>query len=415
MFNENQKALHELRQELSSKVEEKRGIVEKAEKENRNLSDEEKTKFDNIDKDVKQLREREERLHSIVMEEMENREKYVEEKENRMSEDEKHDLAQRKSKAFRNFLLYGSSGLNEEERGLLKPYNSEERAQSTTGSAGGYTIPEGFSNELEVAMKSFGGIFQAGRVQPTATGNDIPWPTINDTANVGAILGENTSFGSSTDASFGVVTLKAFKYSSKPVLISNELLQDSAFNLEQYIAQMLVDRIYRAFNAHATATGDGTAQPKALIADTIEGVEAAAGAISYDDLIDLQHSVDISYRGQASWMMHDSTLKTLRKLKDSTGLPIYQENLRVGEPATLLGKPIIINNDMEEVGASKKTITFGNHNKYLIRQVSSIGVKRLNERYADLDQVAFVMFQRLDGRLIDAGTNPVKHLAHAAS
>lgn len=395
-----------LEDQMGTKRGEMRALVDIAEAESRDLNADEDTKFKAFEAELRSMQTQLDRFKTLEAQGMGQAHQQRANDDKDKAEAEKRELAE----AVSTYMRRGLEGCTAEQRQIL-----ETRALShVTGNAGAYTIPEGFANELEVAMKTYGGIMQVATIMDTDTGNDIPHPTMNDTNNVGAILGENTAFGSSTDPSFGVVTLKAYTYSSKPILVPNQLLEDSAFNLESYLSNALAERIGRAFNVHGT-TGDASDKPQGIVNASTKGADAAVSAISYDNLVDLQHSIDPAYRVNAKWMMNDTTFKALRKLKDTTGNPIFQLSMRDGEPTTLLGKPVVINNDMADIGVSTKSVLFGDFSKYKVRRVKNYGVKRLVERYADANQTAFILFVRLDGKLIDAGTNPVKHLLHAAS
>lgn len=287
-----------------------------------------------------------------------------------------------------------------------------------TGANGLYTIPTGFVNRLEMAMLWYGPMLRYAEVMRTESGNDLPWPTVNDTGNEGALLAEATSIGSSVDPTFAQTTLKAFKFSSKLVLVSDEILEDSGFNLDAILPNMLGERLGRIQNKKATI-GAGTTEPKGIVVESTLGKTAAsATAIADTELLDLVHSVDVAYRDQpgVGFMMNDGILLAIRKLKDSEGQFIFQSGLQLGVPDRLLGYQVAVNNHMAAtVAASAKTILFGKLDSYKIRQVKGVRIKRLVERYADTDQVGFVAFLRMDGRLINAGGNPVKHLIQAAS
>jgi HK97 family phage major capsid protein len=287
----------------------------------------------------------------------------------------------------------------------------------TTATDGQETIPQGFVPRLERAMLAFGGMLQVAEVMNTASGNDLPWPTANDTTNKGALLAEATTIGSSVDPAFSSVTLEAFKYSSKPVLVSAELLQDSAFDLNQILADMLGERLGRILNEHFT-TGTGSAQPNGIVTAAATGVTggvSATPAITGDNLIDLIHSVDPAYRTGARFMMADSTIALVRKLKDGDNQYLWQPGLQAGVPDRLLGYSVTINQDMADPAASAKSVLFGDLSKYKIRQVRGIRMRRLVERYADTDQEAFIAFIRADGDLLDAGVDPVKLFVHGAA
>lgn len=310
-------------------------------------------------------------------------------------------------------------------RQLKREFIAEQRALNITDATKGQeTIPEGFVSQLEEALLTFSNIRQVAEVMRTDMGNDLPWPTVNDTSNEGELLDEATDFGASVDPAFGHVTFKAFKYSSKPVLISSEMLQDSAFDLGARIGEMLGIRIARIQNRHFT-TGAGTTLPKGLtVAGTLGKSAADPTAFTGDELVDLEHSVDPAYRSNPGtrFMFHDLVLAAIRKLKISTPggsgdqQYIWQPGLQAGVPDRLLGYQYVINQHMASTfTANSKLVLFGDMSKYKIRDVATIRLKRLEERYAELDQVAFIAYMRSDGNLVDAGTHPVKWLALAAS
>lgn len=293
---------------------------------------------------------------------------------------------------------------------------------STTANYGGQTVPQGFVYNLERALLEFGGMLEVADVLRTDSGNDMPWPTVNDTGNKGELLGEASDSTDSTvsdkNVSTSSKTLKAYKFSSKLVRATAELLEDSAFNLVEVLGSMLGERIGRVMNDYWT-TGTGDSQPQGIVTGAASGKTAAsATSIDADEILDLLHSVDPAYRKQAGagWMMHDNVVLALRKLKDSDGRYLWQDSLQVGEPSRLLGYPATINQSMSStITASDKVILFGSLKHYKIRMVRQMRLRRLVERYAEYDQEGFVGFMRGDGRLLDAGTHPVKYLEMAAS
>jgi HK97 family phage major capsid protein len=303
-------------------------------------------------------------------------------------------------------------------RGLRQP--EESRAQSIgTPSGGGYLVPQGFYNAIQTARKLYGGMRMGPTFKiQTETGNPLPIPTADDTGNVGAILAENTQI-TTQDVAFGSVTLNGYTYTSKLILVSWQLMQDSAFDLETFLSARMGERIGRAENAHFT-TGDGTGKPTGILTSTTLGVTAAAtSAVTYDELIDMEHSVDPVYRVMpgVAWMFNDTTLKAFRKLKDGDDRPIWLPaatgTLAAGVPDLLLNHPYIINQDMPAMTTGLKPVTFGDMSNYWIRDVREITIIRLDERYADYLQSGFFAFSRVDGKLIDAGAHPVKHLLMA--
>jgi len=289
----------------------------------------------------------------------------------------------------------------------------ESRAQSVgTTTEGGYLVPEGFMNNLERALLQFGGPRQVARIMRTDMGNDIPWPTVDDTGNTGADIAENAGVDEE-DLVFGSVTLKAYKAESKAVLVSQELLEDSAFNLSMIIPDMLGERLGR-FTAARYTTGSGVGQQQGIVTGASLGVTAdSATTIAADELFELQHSVDPAYRDlpSAGWMFHDNILLHVRTLKDDQNQYLWREGLSADAPDRLLGKPYTINQHMSSTMATtNKTMLFGAFEKFVIRDVRSIRIYRLEERYRDRDQTGFMAFMRTDSRVIDAGTGPIKYL-----
>lgn len=328
-----------------------------------------------------------------------------------ISTDEAAARAALETEAFNSYMRNGMGGLSEEHRAIALP--RFQAAQGTgSGSAGGYTAPEGFYGQIISAELAFGGMMEVAYVFDTTSGNPLPIPTDNDTSNEGAILGENTQV-STQDVTFGAITLNAHTYSSKLVLVANQLLQDSAFNLEAFLAQKLGTRLARIGNRHFTV-GTGASQPTGIVTASTLGVTAAsATAITADELINLEHSVDPAYRLNACWCFADSTLKTLKQLKDGNGRYLWNSGLVVKEPDTILGYSYSVNQHMAAIATGNKSVVFGDCKKYFIRRVAGVQVLRLTERYADYNQTGFLAFQRLDGQLVDAGTHPVKHLIQA--
>lgn len=287
----------------------------------------------------------------------------------------------------------------------------ECRAISTSPGEGGDTIPEGFVNRFELAQLQFGGVRQVAEILRTATGNRLPWPTSDDTGNKGALVSENTAV-TEQDITTAQLVLEAFKYTSKLVKTSVELLQDSAFNLANILGSMLGERIARITNEDFTV-GDGVNRPRGIVTASSLGVTTVGTKFIAEELIDLEHSVDPAYRVPgAGFMMHDNIVRDTRKLKNGEGEFIWKAGLAEGRFATLLGWPIQVNQDMaSSQAAGNKVALFGLLNKYKIRDVATLRLRRLVERFAEADQEGFVSFMRVDGDLLDAGTKPIKHLA----
>lgn len=292
---------------------------------------------------------------------------------------------------------------------------AEQRTLSAfTGTAGGYTVPTGFMNNFETALLAYANVREVADVIRTDAGNDMPWPTSDDTSNKGARIAENTAPSTSVDPTFGSMVLRAHKYTSKIVLVPYELLNDSAFQLATWLGDLLGTRIGR-IQADEFTTGTGNSMPKGIVTASTLGVTAAsATAITWDEIYGLKHSVNPAYRMGAGWMLHDGVLLYVKKLKDGNGRYLWQSGTADGAPDTIDGDPIVINQSMDStVASANKTLLYGQLSKYKIRDAGEIRMRRLVERYADSDQEGFVCFMRSDGNLLDAGTHPVKHLLQA--
>lgn len=317
--------------------------------------------------------------------------------------------------AFNSWLRFGTHGLSAEQRGIMEARHGalgpEARALAAgTPSAGGYTVPEGFYATMVEAMLNFGGVRRAGvTVIPTESGSALPIPTDNDTSNKGARLSENTQVGTQ-DVTFGSATLNAYMYTSKLVLVSFQLLQDTAFDLNSYLGRKLGTRIGRITNQEFT-TGTGSSQPEGIVTGATLGVTCASAVeFTWDELTDLEHSVDPDYRQTSKFMLSDSALKFAKKIKDGEGRPLWQPAVIAGQADRLNGYEFVVNQDMAAVATGTKPILFGAMENYFVRDVSGAQILRLTERYADFLQVGFIAFSRHDGQLVDAGTNPIKYL-----
>lgn len=328
-------------------------------------------------------------------------------------------------------------GGDAESRAIVQGLGEEFRDMGIgTNTLGGYFVPQGFVYEVEEALKYYGPTMEAFEIMDTATGQPLPYPTSNDTSNTGEIVGEGVQV-STADVTIGHINFGAFKFSTKMVKVSLELLQDSAFDMPSFLKKQFAIRLGRILNTKFTV-GAGTTEPTGIItaitanngaASTTPsygtiltaagssantgGAETGATSIGSTDLFNLEHTVDPLYRRGASYMFHDQTLRFLKGLLDKYGRPLWKPGVAVGSPDTINGYPYWVNNDMDQIATGKKTVVFGDLKKYLIRRVKELGVLTLNERFADYGQVAYIGFARYDGNLLDAGTHPVNYLQQA--
>lgn len=291
---------------------------------------------------------------------------------------------------------------------------------TTTDGEGGYTVPTTTAGRILDALKAYGGMRAAADIIRTAGGEPMNFPTSDGTSEEGEIIGENAS-ATDADVSFGTKGLPVYKYSSKVVTVPWELLQDSSADIEGFVRNRLQQRLGRITNKHFTV-GTGSGQPNGLFtAASIgkTGAVSATAAITYDDLVDLEHSIDPAYRGNAKWMFHDDFLKLVRKVKDSNGRPIfvpgYEQGNPGGAPDRLLNRDIIINQHVAAPAASAVSAAFGDFSYYKIRDVMAVTLFRFTDSaYTKKGQVGFLAWMRSGGNFVDVG-GAVKTFKHGAA
>lgn len=311
------------------------------------------------------------------------------------------------------------SELSAEERQVLKKGAAEFRAQSAgTTTAGGFTVPTELLAEIEKAMKAWGPMYDSDicRVITTSGGNPLKLPTVDDTASTAEAHTENAPLtdDGGKDVTFGQKSLDAYAFDTEFVRWSWELDADSIFNMEALLGELLGERLARIANKQLTI-GTGTSAPHGIVPASSLGVTAVAtAAITFDELIDLEHSVDPAYRKApgVGYMLNDQTFKAIRKLKDQEGRYIWQQgDVKNGAPGTLNGRPYHVNQDMAEIAAGAKAVLFGDFKKYWVRKVGAPVIGVLRERFwPDLGIAGLIRF---DGELAQPGA--VKHLVMKAA
>ena len=296
---------------------------------------------------------------------------------------------QAEARAFAQFLL--GNELTPEQRSLIK--------RSINGTPGQVLVPSSIANKIEKALAGYNGMLQAVDLIRTSAGGDLILPTINDTTKRAQVIAE---YGQSTKAGvqFGSVTLKAHTYRTEIVPVSVELLQDAAFDLESFIAELLADRFAAGLNYDLTK-GSGENAPKGITLDA-KTVSLAGAGITYDDIVNLRKAVKAKYVTGASYMMNTATECDIMLLKGADDRPLWMPSMRDDAPATILGKPVVINDDMDDT-----TIIFGDLKTYKARMVRDFSVSVLKEALAEYLAVGVMGFGRADGKLVNAGTDPV--------
>jgi HK97 family phage major capsid protein len=271
--------------------------------------------------------------------------------------------------------------------------------QVGTDSEGGYLVPDEFERTLVEALQEENIFRTMAKIIQTASGDrKIPVVATKGTASW---VDEEGAIPESDDA-FGQVSIGAYKLATM-IKVSEELLNDSVFNLESYIAREFARRI-GAKEEESFFIGNGTGKPTGIFNAT-GGAElgvtaASATAITVDEIMDLFYSLKSPYRKNAVFVMNDSTVKAIRKLKDGNGQYLWQPSITAGQPDTILNRPVKTSAYVPTIAAGAKTIAFGDFGYYWIADRQGRSFQRLNELYAATGQVGFKATQRVDGKLI---------------
>ena len=270
--------------------------------------------------------------------------------------------------------------------------------QVGTDSEGGYLVPDEYERTLVQGLEEENVLRSLCTVIQTSSGDrKIPLVASHGTASW---VDEEGTIPDSDDT-FGQITIGAHKVATM-IKVSDELLQDSVFNIESYIAAEFARRIGAA-EEEAFITGNGTGKPTGLLHATNGvgiGVTTNGNTPTADEIFDLIHSIKSVYRKKAVFLLNDSTLKALRKLKDGQGQYLWQPGLKEGQPDTLLNYRLVTSPFMPEIDSGNKVILFGDFKSYWIADRQGRSFQRLNELYAATGQVGFRATQRVDGRLV---------------
>lgn len=396
----------ELKQERAKIVEEQRSMYDQVDAESRAMTAEEKevyekleARFDELTAEIKTmeddrakrdvLKAREDMLDKVDTRQF-RPDETVGEKIGRASEEYRQ--------AYDSFLRRGKNALDATEIRAL---------QVGTDSEGGYLVPDEFEKTLVEGLTNVNVMRQLCTVIQTSNGTtDIP--VVSSQGSADWTL-EEAAYKESDDA-FTQVTLSAYKL-TRIIKVSEELLNDSAFGIEGYIAKSF-SNAFGIAEENAFVNGDGSSKPTGITDSAGVGVTAAAPtAITADELIDLYHSLGRAYRQRASFLMADSTAKIIRKLKDGDSQYIWQPGLQAGQPDRILSRPVYISDYCEAATAGLKPIVFADFSYYWIADRVGRSFQRLNELYAANGQVGFKASQRLDGKLTLAAAAKVLQMS----
>lgn len=264
-----------------------------------------------------------------------------------------------------------------------------------TDTEGGYLVPDEYEQRLIDALQEQNFFRQLATVITTSSGDrNIPVVSSHGEA---AWMDESGLYTESDDT-FGLISLGAYKLGTA-IKVSDELLNDSVFDLEGYIATEFTRRI-GAKEEEAFLVGDGKKKPTGVFVSAQNSVTTSGTSITFDDVMDLYHSLRVPYRKNAVWLLNDTTVKALRKVKDGNGNYIWQPSVQAGEPDTILNRPYYTSSFVPDLAAGNKVMAFGDFSYYWIADRQGRSFKRLNELYAANGQVGFLASQRVDGKLI---------------
>lgn len=263
---------------------------------------------------------------------------------------------------------------------------------------GGYLVPEEFERRLITALEEENIFRRLATVIKTNGERIIPMETTRGEA----AWVEEEALKPESDAAFGQIRIGAHKLATR-MKISEELMQDSAFDMASYVAgnfgRRMGDKEEEAF-----IKGDGSGKPLGILAENggaeVGVTAAAADKITFDEVIDLYHSLKLPYRSKAVFMIHDGIAKMLRKIKDGNQQYIWQPAVTSDRPDMIFGRPVYTSRYMPEAATGAKVMLFGDLKWYWIADRTTRTFQRLNELYAEHGQIGFIATQRVDGKLL---------------
>ncbi|MCU1590033.1 MAG: phage major capsid protein family [Frankiales bacterium] len=382
-----------------------RAITDKVDAEERDLTVEERTAWDQIDTE---LRSTDTRLAEVLEADKRSADADAAFRDLRI-DPEAEAPADQSAPTVRSLLAAGKP-IDLRSGGQLKPgwrnrgMDFDARALSKgTATAGGNTVKTSFYDRLVDHLIEVSGVMMAGPTMLNTDSGEVIQVSTTTAHSTATIIGEGSAI-SASDPAFTQRALGAYKYAIL-LQLSNELITDTSVDLEGYLAMELGRALGNGFGGHAI-TGTGTGQPTGIVTSASTGVTGGAGvagAFTADNLIDLHFSVIAPYRNSKScaWVMKDSSLGNLRKLKDSAGYYLFQPAMTMGAPDMLLGKPIVTDPFVAPVGLSAKSVIFGDFSRYFVRMVNGIRLERSNEFAFNTDQVTWRAILRADGITVD--------------
>lgn len=324
--------------------------------------------------------------------------------------------------AFREFLAAGArmDDISAETRAALRAGATEARVQTgTTGATGGFTVPETLANFIEIAAAAHGPMWDANvaTVMTTDSGATIPIPGVDDTASEtdAHTEGNEAADDNSGDITIVKTDLAAYTRATPWIKWAFELAQDSNFSWESLLGDLIGERVGRTANRLLTV-GAGTTEPLGFLTAAGVGFTALSQTVvTFDNLLELEHSVDPAYRAnpKVRYQMHDQSVKAFRMIKDGNGRYVWNDgDVTKGVPATLNGKPVSFNQAMPQIAANATPVAFGDFSKYFVRKVGGVRLGVANEKFFPNLGMAGVF--RFDGAGGNLASSAIKKLRMAA-
>jgi len=264
------------------------------------------------------------------------------------------------------------------------------------GDTGGYLIPQSWENQIIERERELFVMRQLAEVQTSETDRNIP---IADDLGESQWIKEGAAYPES-DAAFSGKVMKAYKV-GRICKVSEELLMDNAFNLENWLINTFSYTNGLAMEK-AYFTGSGEDEPRGFMVDA-ETLEASGATLSYGDILDMFAALRGAYHFNAKWLMNMNTLAAIMRLKDDSGAFIYKpfEQKSKNDPlGHILGKPVVISSLMPNTGKGAKPVAFGDFRRYRIHDRAGFSIQRLSELFATNGFIGFRGMQRTDGKLL---------------
>jgi HK97 family phage major capsid protein len=383
--------------------EQAKGLLDHAATEARDLSAEESEQFDRINAELDTA---DARIKSIIDAEQRNRD--IEESRARLGVPA--DLGATVTASVENS---DEDTVRSLMNGELRSARFEKRA--ITSSSSGGAVPTSVYDRIVEHLVQTNVVRNVATVVTTNTGETLNVPT-STAFSTASIVGEAAQ-ASASDPTLATRALGAYKYTVL-VQLSNELASDGAVDVAGFLARQAGTAIGVATRGHMT-TGDGSSKPTGIVNSSTAGKTGStsvSGAFTGDNLIDLRYSVGSAYTSQpgVGFMMNNTAMAAARKLKGSTNDHYLFAPGMNGDPDSLLGFPVYLNDSMASPAVSAKSVLFGHFPSYYIREVNGIDVAVSDDFAFDYSVRTFRVQLRTDGLLIDQ-TGAVKHFVGGAS